>query len=140
MKYQELTVKITSKGFSLIELTIVMLIIGILASLAYSSYSNQITRSERTEGKIALLGLAAHMERYYAQNNTYVGATKADTAKTAHGHYQLQIAKTSATTFTLKAIPQARQAANDIQCGTLSLDQAGLRGQSGSGSLSDCWA
>ena len=64
-----------NKGFTLIELVIAMAIIGILASIAYPSYLDYITRARRQDGQTALLELANQMEQYYANNNTYQTAT-----------------------------------------------------------------
>ncbi len=58
-------------GFTLIELMIAVMIIGILAAVAYPSYQDSINKSRRAEGKSALLKAAQVLERWYTDNNTY---------------------------------------------------------------------
>lgn len=60
------------QGFSLFELLIVLVIIGILASISYPIYNQALRKTHRTEAKIALLNLAQQIEMYYlANNNSY---------------------------------------------------------------------
>lgn len=54
-------------GFTLIEVMIVVVIIGILASIAYPSYNEYVKRGNRTEGQVFLSDAAARQERYYSQ-------------------------------------------------------------------------
>ena len=61
--------KSTEQGFSLIELLIVLVIIGILASITYPIYNHAMIKTHRTEAKIALINLANQMEIYYLANN-----------------------------------------------------------------------
>ena len=70
-----------SRGFTLIELMIVTLIVVIVTAIAVSSYSAQVQKTRRVEGVSALLELAILMERYYANNGTYLAATAASQGK-----------------------------------------------------------
>jgi len=56
-------------GFTLIELMVTVVIIGILASIAFPSYQEFVKRGNRTEGQAFLSEVAARQERYFAQNN-----------------------------------------------------------------------
>jgi type IV pilus assembly protein PilE len=59
-----------AKGFSLIELMIVVAVIAILASLAYYNYSRYAFRTRRADGREMLLRVAAAQERFFTNTNT----------------------------------------------------------------------
>ena len=59
------------RGVTLMELMIVVVIIGILASVAYPSYRQFVERAKRTEAKAILLRIAIDQERFYLQNQTF---------------------------------------------------------------------
>ncbi len=80
----------SNRGFTLIELMIVVVIIAILAGIAYPSYDEYVKRGNRTEGQALLSEAAATQERYFSQNNTYI-TTQADIGK-------LHMRNTSGTT------------------------------------------
>ncbi|WP_210545695.1 type IV pilin protein [Rhodoferax sp. PAMC 29310] len=63
------------RGFSLIELMIVVAIVAILASVAYPAYTNSILKGKRAEGRTALTELLQQQERYMTQTNCYLGFT-----------------------------------------------------------------
>lgn len=58
-------------GFSLIELMIAVAIIGILASIAYPSYTGSVNKGKRAEARAALMNMQQQQERFLTQNNTY---------------------------------------------------------------------
>ena len=61
------------KGFSLVELMVVVAIIGILASVALPAYQDYVTRSKIPDATSALAAKRVNMEQYYQDNRTYVG-------------------------------------------------------------------
>lgn len=137
-------------GFSLIEVMMVVVIVGILASIAYPSYVEYIVRSRRATAAACLHDHAQFMERFNALNLRYdrdaAGAEVALPALTCAGdlnsgqtHYSFTLTDIAAATYTVNAAPQGHQASKDTECGTLSLNQAGVRSHSGSGSDRDCW-
>ncbi len=146
-------VKRLAKGVSLLELMVVVAIVGVLAAIAYPSYVQYIVTANRNIAKSVLLQVADRQEQFFADNKTYA----ADLTNLGYGAngfmiddqgapvpagsgdrvYSIALTNTSATTYTVNAAPQLRQAGQDDQCMTMTLDQAGLRSQTGPGN--DCW-
>jgi type IV pilus assembly protein PilE len=119
-----------SRGFSLIELAIVMLIIAILAAIAIPSYSRYAYRARRTEGQQLLQSMAIAEERWYATNNKYGSLTQIGFTVTTsqNGYYAADIpasAGTSAQAFTIEAVPQGAQRGD--ACATLTINNAGAK-------------
>ncbi|MFT5781730.1 MAG: type IV pilus assembly protein PilE [Pseudomonas sp.] len=125
-------------GFTLIELMITVAIIGILAAIAYPSYTEYVLRGNRTEGQALLNDAAARQERYYAQNNTYADTPAKlgyTSTSTVNGLYVISTPTGTASAYTLLAATQR----TDAKCGDLGLNQAGTKTKSGTGALADCW-
>lgn len=68
-----------NKGFTLIELMVVVAIIGILASVAIPAYGDYVTRSKISEAVAGLSDMRVRMEQFFQDNRTYVGACAANT-------------------------------------------------------------
>lgn len=123
-------------GFTLIELMITVAIVGILASIAFPLYSNQVRKSKRAEAQSALLDIAARQQqmlldtRSYAASVPALNITIAPSVSTAYT-VSLLVGTATVPTFTISATPFGGQAAD--QCGALSLDQAGTK------SPATCW-
>jgi len=97
-------------GFTLIELMVTVAIVGILAAVAYPSYSDYIIRGNLAEANTGLATVRAQMERHFQDNRTYatVGAfttpcASADVSSRTFGNFVVSCAATGATTFTLLA-------------------------------------
>ena len=60
-----------NRGFTLIELMIVVIIIGVLASIAYPAYRNYMSQSRRSDAQIALTQAAAAQEKFFSDCRTY---------------------------------------------------------------------
>ena len=76
------------RGFTLIELLIAVVIIGIIASIAYPSYARYVERSVRSDGQTALLQAASEMERCYSRDYTYAECDLEMTVSPS-GHYNI---------------------------------------------------
>src|ERR1700754_1788282 len=85
------------RGFSLIELVIVLLIIAILAAIAIPSYRQYVIRANRVDAQRSLMDLAARQERFFYSNNAYATALKALGATTSVAGPNYAIAPPTAT-------------------------------------------
>lgn len=127
------------QGFTLIEIMIVIVILGVIAAIALPSYQDHVRRANRSEGMAFLQDVAARQERYFAQNNTYVtdianvGKLGLSGTTSETGKYSLTIAATD--NYTLTATPASF---SDPKCGNLTLNARGTKTAS-AGSVNDCW-
>ena len=136
-----------SRGFTLIELMVVVAVVAILAAIAYPSYINQVRKSRRADAKSALLDLATRQERFFSTQNTYTNnaanlgysaAFPQPVLTSGQAYYQIDVTAASATGFTLTASPLGDQQ-ND-PCGSYVLDQLGTQSNSANTlSSAECW-
>jgi prepilin-type N-terminal cleavage/methylation domain-containing protein len=96
-----------SKGFTLIELMIVVAIVAILTTIAYPNYRDYVIRGQLVDATTALASLRANMERYYQDNRTYITSaafpSPCAAAPYAAGGFTITCPATALTTFTLQA-------------------------------------
>jgi type IV pilus assembly protein PilE len=144
---------VVKSGFTLLELLIVLLVAGILVSIAYPSYRSYIVKARRSDGQSAILNLASRMERYYSEQNTYQTATIGtgnatdvlSSSTSPEGWYTLSIPAKSASSYTLQATPVSTQGTGDTTCQSLTLNNLGAKGittgpaGSPSGTVAKCW-
>lgn len=129
------------RGFTLIELMLVVIVMAILAGVAYPSYVEQTRKSKRGQVKADLVEYAQLAERYHTTQNTYEGFTlpgggssvssprEGGTAAYSVGFVGTQ------SVFTLSATAQGNQAKD--KCGDLGINQANVK--TSGGTLSECW-
>jgi type IV pilus assembly protein PilE len=121
------------RGFTLIELIVVLAIIAILAAIAIPSYGRYAFRARRPDGQELLLRIANAQERFYATHNYYGSLTDLDfaDANSEKGYYvaafvpDIAAGSTSAQTYTAKVTPQGSQL-KDV-CGPLTISDAGVK-------------
>ena len=137
------------RGLTLMELLTVIVIIGVLASIAVPSYRSYLIRANRSDAKSALMQVQANQEKYYLQYNNYTDkVTDAPPTglgmpgKTSHGFYEISIkAGADNQSYTATAAPVAGGGqADDKKCGSFTISDAGVRGITGGTSDSEfCW-
>lgn len=125
-----------SKGFTLIELMIVVAIVGILAAIAYPSYVNHVKTTRRAEIVVLLTQGAQSLERQYSKSGNYADTSTADPV--GNSFYTI-IAVRQASAFTLTATPIAGTIMAGDTCGNFILTNTGARSNSGSASTLTCW-
>jgi type IV pilus assembly protein PilE len=125
------------RGFTLIELMIVLAVAAIIMTIAIPAFNAQMRKSRRSEILAQLQSLALTQEQYRSNNATY--ATTAQLGSPTATHYTIAVTAQSATGFTLTATAKSGDDQNNDNssgtvCTPLTLDQAG-----GKGSKQLCW-
>jgi len=134
-------------GFSLVELLVVLVIMGVLSAVALPAYTRYVQRGHRTEAMAALLESQHFMERYYSANGQYLSPANAvpSLPQRLQGipsqgtvRYQLSVSEATLNSYVLQAVPKGSMT-GDV-CGSLTINQAGLRGVLNSTrSVAECW-
>ena len=131
------------RGFTLIELMVVLAVSAILAGVAYPAYQGQVAKGRRADAKQAMVELAQKLERFYTERGTYAGASLGAggvyPAVSLGGYYTLAITSQTADGFVITAAPRGTQAGD--ACGTYGYNQLGDRTLVSGASLSvaECW-
>ena len=120
------------RGFTLIELMVVVAVVAILVAIAVPSYSEAVRKGKRGQAKSDLVELAQIMERFRTVNGSY-DTSKSTTftnpitqsPQTGTADYTVAIESQSDTAFNLEATPTGGQ--SDDRCGVLSIDQSGAK-------------
>jgi type IV pilus assembly protein PilE len=129
------------RGVTLIELMIVVVIVAILAAIAYPNYREFSARATRNEAKAALLKAATNQERFYLQNNGFSTdlnelGFSSNPYTTDTGSYVISVAApTPSANFTITATYQHTDGESG-KCGVFTIDG---RGDKVSSPETDCW-
>ncbi len=130
-----------TRGMSLTELLVVLVIVSILAAIAYPSYRQYVARAKRNEAKAALLQIATNQEREYLRSNSYttdmtkLGFPVAANFTSDSNSYIVTVNAADANDFTATATYQnADEEAG--RCATFTIDG---RGTKTSAPYTDCW-
>jgi type IV pilus assembly protein PilE len=138
-----------SRGVTLLELMIVVVILGILGTIAVNSYRGYLLRTYRTEARMALLLVQAAQEKFFLQWNRYADTAELTPgpgaappglgidATTPGGYYAITLVTPddAPTTYVATATAINGQTADKAECQVLTINEAGTRDPPGN----DCW-
>ncbi|MFZ4285277.1 type IV pilin protein [Variovorax sp. HJSM1_2] len=133
----------TQQGFTLIEVMITVVVVAILAAIAYPSYTEQVAKGRRAEAQATLLAGQQWMERFYTENYRY-DKNSADTAVTDSSQfparfsqsppdttqaklYALEVSAPTRDSYTITATRSASGAMRQDRCGDFSVNHLGRR-------------
>lgn len=128
-----------NRGFTLVELIIVIAIVGLLSAIATQQYQSYIRRGACEDAKGVLTGAGNLLERFRSQNNTYAGATLGSYDQSpidGEAIFNITLSNLTTGTYTLTATPVVGGLLAGQ--GTLTLDHLGTK--AGSGALQGAWA
>ena len=136
------------RGFTLLEVMIVIVIVGIIMTIALPAYQNSVRKAQRSDAKAGLLAAAGRMEQYILDRGTYTTDMRnlgyaANPMITDEKHYSIAAAAcangTIATCYVLTATPQLTSSqAKDSQCTKFVLAYTGAKSAEGS-NADECW-
>ena len=137
-------------GFTLIELMVVIGVVAVLGSIAVSTYRSYVLRTNRTDGRMALLATQVAQEKYFLQNNAYaqdiatvvaappagLGINLTPGGVTTGGYSTLSFSAVTANTYTLQAVATGTQTKDTAACLTFTINEQGIRTPADS---TGCW-
>lgn len=135
-------VKTNSKGFTLIEMMVVVAIMGILYSVALPAYSQYVQDGRRADIQQEMLQQVAHLERQYTRLGGYPDTSVIPTTDYYSFSYAPSVAaaatpgiENDSRTFLLTAIPKSNSSQSNDKCGSMSINHQGLT----TANVSQCW-
>lgn len=129
------------KGYTLLELMIAVVIIGVLSSVAYSSYADSVKKSRRADAISALMTASLKMEQCLSDNGSYTSCAPGMTVSD-NGYYDIEtVVPSGGMSYQLSATPKAGKAQeNDASCTEFTLNSMGVKGYGGAApTATECW-
>ena len=133
--------RISQQGLTLIELMIVIVVLGMLISLAYPGYQEFTARARRAEAISALLQVATNQERFYLNNQTYTTnltnlgfPTSPWTTET--GSYRIRVLPGANQNQFVAEADYQRTGSEESKCNIYTINSAGVKASTPE---TDCW-
>ncbi|MFT5173347.1 MAG: type IV pilus assembly protein PilE [Gammaproteobacteria bacterium] len=131
------------RGFTLIELMIVVAIVGIIAAVALPAYSDYSRNAKRADAHEGLGHMAQRQERFFTDNNRYATITTelgfgANPEISKSAYWALSVSASTTASYTLQAALNGTH--SDSECLTITLSSTGVRGSTGTGTGNSCWS
>lgn len=129
--------KAVQQGFTLMELLITIVIVGILSAVAVPAYTDYVTRSRTAEAFTALGAAQANAEQFWSNTRSYADYDGAAAFPAATPNFTYTLSNATSSTFTLTATGRAKMTGF-----TYTIDQAGARATTatpGWGTSASCW-
>ncbi len=133
-------------GFSLIELLVTVVLLGIMASLAIPAYTAYVQAARRADARLALVQVSSQLEKFYSDNLGYtsnLGALGFVSAYSPERHYTISVAGVSNSGYRVvaTAVADGKQG-GDVSCTSFSLDSSGRQAAldaDGADATDECW-
>jgi type IV pilus assembly protein PilE len=137
--------KVSFKGFTLIEVMITVVIVGILAAIAYPNYTQFVAKGARADGLAGVMRIANLQEQFYLDHRSFTtDMTKlglsADPWIVENTYYEIDTTL-SGDGYTVTATAVGVQATRDTVCATITLTSVGDQGAKNSADVEskECW-
>ena len=127
------------KGFTLVELMVVVAIIGILASIAIPSYTDYVQRGRAAEAPSTLADLKSRMEQCFQDKKDYTHATCAAICATPAGSENFTYSCTPASTATTFTLAAAAVAGKNVDGFSFTINQDSAKTSNFAGNTGNCW-
>jgi type IV pilus assembly protein PilE len=131
-----------SRGFTLLELMVVVAVVAILAGFAFNSYRNQVAKARRSEALQVLNDMALREEKWRTNNAEYgdaddLGVTTLINA-TNSPYYEISFSDLTGTSYTVEAAPRSGSPQEGDKCGTFTFEMSEGRLAKSAEGGSDC--